>query len=107
VTGDFLVPRAAWDDQLVDVPCHRQPEGEFHQPRFRFALLQCQAEKHSFYTVPIKCSLMEQVWRPLIEDGLLRRRHAQTLRRAIFEPSGQAPPKESGFSGWDTRWRRR
>ena len=27
-------------------------------------------KKHSFYTVPIKCStLMEQVWRPLIEEA--------------------------------------
>ena len=73
VTGDrFLVPRAAWDDQLVDVSdVIDSQKAEFHPTalsgsRFYNAKL----KKHSFYTVPIKCStLMEQVWRPLIEEA--------------------------------------
>jgi multiple sugar transport system substrate-binding protein len=73
VTADrFLVPRAAWDDQLVDVSdVIDGQKAEFHptalaSSRFYNAKL----KKHSFYTVPIKCStLMEQVWRPLIEEA--------------------------------------
>ena len=73
VTGDrFLVPRASWDDQLVDVTdVIDSQRSEFHptalaSSRFYNAKL----KKHSYYTVPIKCScLMEQVWRPLIEEA--------------------------------------
>ena len=73
VTGDrFLVPRASWDDQLVDVTdVIESQKGEFHPTamlgsRFYNAKL----KKHAFYTVPIKCStLMEQIWRPLIEEA--------------------------------------
>ena len=73
VTGDrFLVPRAAWDDQLIDVTdVIDSQKAEFHPTalsgsRFYNAKL----KKHSFYTVPIKCStLMEQVWRPLVEEA--------------------------------------
>jgi multiple sugar transport system substrate-binding protein len=59
VTGDrFLVPRASWDDQLVDVTdVIESQKGEFHPTamlgsRFYNAKL----KKHAFYTVPIKCS---------------------------------------------------
>lgn len=73
VTGDrFLVPRAAWDDQLVDVSdVLESQKTELHPTaidasRFYNAKL----KKHAFYTVPIKCStLLEQVWRPLIEEA--------------------------------------
>ena len=73
VTGDrFLVPRAAWDDQLMDLTdVIDSQKAEYHPTalsgsRFYNAKL----KKHAFYTVPIKCStLMEQVWRPLIEDA--------------------------------------
>ena len=73
VTGDrFLVPRAAWDDQLIDLTdIVDSQKAEFHataiaSSRFYNAKL----KKHAFYTVPIKCStLLEQVWRPLIEEA--------------------------------------
>lgn len=73
VTGDrFLVPRAAWDDQLVDVSdVIETQKSEFHptalsSSRFYNAKL----KKRAYYTVPIKCScLMEQSWRPLIEEA--------------------------------------
>ena len=73
VTGDrFLVPQAAWNDQLVDVSdVIESQKAEFHPTaidasRFYNAKLKAR----SFYTVPIKCStLLEQVWRPLIEEA--------------------------------------
>src|SRR4051812_30697214 len=73
VTGDrFLVPKAAWDDKLVDVTdVVETQKSEFHPTaldasRFYNATL----KKRSFYTVPIKCStLMEEVWRPLVEEA--------------------------------------
>jgi multiple sugar transport system substrate-binding protein len=57
VTGDrFLVPRAAWDDHPTAMLGSR-----FYNAKLK---------KHAIYTVPIKCStLMEQVWRPLIEEA--------------------------------------
>ncbi len=73
VTGDrFLVPKAAWDDKLVDVTdVVETQKTEFHPTaldasRFYNATL----KKRSYYTVPIKCStLMEEVWRPLVEEA--------------------------------------
>ena len=73
VTGDrFLVPASAWNDQLVDLTDVLETQKhEFHETamlssRFYNAKL----KKHAYYTVPIKCStLMEQVWRPLIEEA--------------------------------------
>ena len=73
VTGDrFLVPRAAWDDQLVDVSdVIESQKAEFHATALSGSrFYNSKLKKHSFYTVPIKCStLMEQVWRPLIEEA--------------------------------------
>jgi multiple sugar transport system substrate-binding protein len=73
VTGDrFLVPRAAWDDKLIDLSdVIESQKTEFHQTAldssryYNLAL-----KKYSYYTVPIKCStLMEESWRPLIEEA--------------------------------------
>ena len=73
VTGDrFLVPRAAWDDQLVDVSdIVDSQKAEFHETAIASSrFYNSKLKKHSFYTVPIKCStLLEQVWRPLIEEA--------------------------------------
>src|SRR4051812_41347199 len=73
VTGDrFLVPRAAWDDRLVDVSdVVDSQKAEFHptaldSSRFYNATL----KQRSYYSVPIKAStLMEEAWRPLIQDA--------------------------------------
>lgn len=73
VTGDrFLVPQAAWNDQLVDVSdVIDSQKSEFlptalDNSRFYNAKL----KKRAYYSVPLKCStLMEQSWRPLIEEA--------------------------------------
>src|ERR1700709_2770880 len=73
VTGDrFLVPRAAWDDKLVDLSdVVDTQKADFYQTALdssRFYNLAL--KKYSYYTVPVKCStLMTQSWRPLIEDA--------------------------------------
>jgi multiple sugar transport system substrate-binding protein len=73
VTGDrFLVPRAAWDDRLIDVSdVIDSQKSEFHQTALdnsRFYNLA--QKKYSYYAVPIKCStLMEEVWRPMLDDA--------------------------------------
>ena len=73
VTGDrFLVPRAAWDDQLVDLSdVIESQKAEFHPTALLSSrYYNAKLKKHSFYTVPIKCgTLLEQVWRPLIEEA--------------------------------------
>src|SRR5262249_42672315 len=73
VTGDrFLVPQAAWNDQLVDVSdVIDSQKAEFlptalDNSRFYNA----KQKKRSYYSVPLKCStLMEQAWRPLIQEA--------------------------------------
>jgi multiple sugar transport system substrate-binding protein len=73
VTGDrFLVPRAAWDDKLVDVSdVIDTQKHEFHQTALansRFYNLAL--KQYSYYAVPTKCAtLMEEVWRPMLEDA--------------------------------------
>jgi multiple sugar transport system substrate-binding protein len=73
VTGDrFLVPRAAWDDKLVDVSdVVESQKHEFHKTALDSSRYYNAAQKkYSYYTVPIKCStLMEEAWRPMIEDA--------------------------------------
>ena len=59
VTGDrFLVPRAAWDDRLVDVSdVIGSQQHEFHQTALdnsRFYNLAL--KKYSYYAVPTKCA---------------------------------------------------
>src|SRR5215475_13759890 len=115
VTGDrFLVPRAAWDDQLVDVSdVIDSQKAEFHptsliSSRFYNSKL----KKHAFYTVPIKCStLMEQVWRPLIEEAGFSDADMPKTHDAYFDfsrPSRTSSvPRASVSMAWVTRWRRR
>ncbi|HEY0181416.1 MAG TPA: ABC transporter substrate-binding protein [Rhodopila sp.] len=73
VTGDrFLVPRAAWDDKLVDVSDVIDTQRhEFHQTALDNArFYNLSLKKYSYYAVPVKCStLMEEAWRPMIEDA--------------------------------------
>src|SRR6195952_4210506 len=73
VTGDrFLLPRAAWDDKLVDVSdVIDTQKNEFHKTALESSrYYNLSLKKYSYYAVPIKCStLMEQAWRPLIEDA--------------------------------------
>jgi multiple sugar transport system substrate-binding protein len=73
VTGDrFLVPRAAWDDKLVDVSdVIDSQKHEFHQTALDNSHYYNQVQKkYSYYSVPIKCgTLMEESWRPMIEEA--------------------------------------
>ena len=73
VTGDrFLVPRASWDDKLVDVSdVVETQKAEFHQTALDSSRFYNQKLKsYSYYAVPIKCgTLMDQVWRPLVEEA--------------------------------------
>src|SRR6201994_2336114 len=73
VTGDrFLVPRAAWDDKLVDltdvVDTQRH---EFHQTALDASqLYNARQKKNSYYAVPTKSSsLLMEIWLPLIEEA--------------------------------------
>jgi multiple sugar transport system substrate-binding protein len=73
VTGDrFMVPRAAWNDQLEDVSDVLESQRTEFLPtavassRFYNSKL----KKYSYYSVPSKCStLLEEVWRPLIQEA--------------------------------------
>ena len=73
VTGDrFLVPRAAWNDQLEDVSdvveCQKAEFMETALISSRF--YNVKQKKSSYYAVPIKAStLMQMVWLPLIEEA--------------------------------------
>src|SRR5437016_12461805 len=71
VTGDrFLVPRAAWNDQLEDVSdvveCQK---AEFTEPALISArFYNAKQKKYSNYSVPTKASsLLESVWLPMLE----------------------------------------
>ncbi|MBN8928003.1 MAG: carbohydrate ABC transporter substrate-binding protein [Rhodospirillales bacterium] len=89
VTGDrFLVPRAAWDDKLVDVSdVIATQQQEFHKTalessRFYNATLR----KHSYYSVPVKCStMMEESWRPLIEEAGFSDKDMPTTQDAYYD----------------------
>ena len=73
VTGDrFLVPRAAWDDQLIDVSdVIESQKAEFHPTALASSkFYNAKLKKLGTYAVPIKCStLLEQVWRPLVAEA--------------------------------------
>jgi len=70
--SSFVASRLAWDDKLEDLTdVIDSQKAEYHEiailgSRYYNAKL----KKHSYYTVPIKCAtLMEQAWRPLIEEA--------------------------------------
>lgn len=89
VTGDrFLVPRAAWDDKLVDVTdVVDTQKNEFHQTALDASQFYNAAQKkRSYYTVPIKCStLMEEIWRPLIEEAGFHDKDIPTTQDAFYD----------------------
>jgi len=71
VTGDrFLVPRAAWNDQLEDVSeVVESQKAEFTETALVSArLYNAKQKKYSYYGVPTKgSSLLVSVWLPLLE----------------------------------------
>src|SRR6201994_3579212 len=73
VTGDsFLVPRAAWNDQLEDVSdVVDSQKAEFMETALTSArLYNAKQKKSSYYAVATKASsLLLMVWLPLIEEA--------------------------------------
>src|SRR5215468_8792683 len=73
VTGDrFLVPRAAWNDQLEDVSdVVESQKAEFLETALNSARLHnAKQKKTSYYAVPTKASsLLESIWLPLLEEA--------------------------------------
>ncbi len=73
VTADrFLVPRAAWNDQMEDLTDVLDSQKSELIPTALLASRYYNAvqKKYSIYSVPIKCStLMNNVWRPLIQEA--------------------------------------
>ena len=73
VTGDrFLVPRAAWNDQLEDVSdVVESQKAEFTETALVASrCYNAKQKKQAYYGVPTKCSsLLESVWRPLVEEA--------------------------------------
>src|SRR6201987_4282348 len=73
VTGDrFLVPRAAWNDQLEDVSdVVETQKAEFIEPALPSArLYNARQKKNSYYAVPTKSSsLLMEIWLPLVEEA--------------------------------------
>lgn len=89
VTGDrFLVPRAAWDDKLVDVSdVIETQKHEFTPSALAGSRLYNQAKKaYSYYTVPVKCSsLMNEVWLPLTEEAGFTRDNIPKTQDAYYD----------------------
>ena len=73
VTGDrFLVPRAAWNDQLEDLSDVLDTQKAEFIPTAIDAsrFYNAKTKKYSFYSVPIKCStLLNSVWRPMVVEA--------------------------------------
>src|ERR1700744_2442865 len=73
VTGDrFLVPRAAWNDQLEDVSdVVDSQKAEFMETALTSArLYNAKQKKTSYYSVPTKASsLLMEIWLPLVEEA--------------------------------------
>jgi len=73
VTGDrFMVPRAAWNDQLEDVSdVIESQKNEFIATAMASSrFYNSKLKKYSYYSVPSKCSsLLEEVWRPMIQEA--------------------------------------
>ena len=73
VTGDrFLIPRAAWNDQLEDLSdVLNSQKSEFIPTAIEASrYYNNKLKKYSIYSVPIKCSsLMNNVWRPMVEEA--------------------------------------
>lgn len=73
VTGDrFLIPRAAWNDQLEDLSdVLNSQKSEFIPTAIEASrYYNNKLKKYSIYSVPIKCSsVMNNVWRPMVEEA--------------------------------------
>jgi multiple sugar transport system substrate-binding protein len=89
VTADrFLVPRAAWNDQLEDVTDVLDTQKAELIPTAIKASRYYNAgqKKYSNYSVPIKCStLMNNVWLPLVEEAGLSRADIPKTQDAFYD----------------------
>ena len=93
VTGDrFLVPRAAWNDQLEDVSeVVEAQKAEFTETALISArLYNAKQKKYSYYGVPTKASsLMNSVWLPLLEEVGFSAKTAGSITNIRFFPTVQ------------------
>src|ERR1700688_4116782 len=115
VTGDrFLVPRAAWNDQLEDVSdVVESQKTEFLETALNSARLHnAKQKKNSYYAVPTKASsLLNEVWLPLLEEAgfaptdMRARRTSSTIFSRSCRTS--CAPRASVSSASAIRWRRR
>src|SRR4029078_7109864 len=89
VTGDrFLVPRAAWNDQLEDV-CDvvESQKGECTGNALISArLYNAKQKKYSYYGVPTKASsLMNSVWLPLLQEAGFAATHMPPTQDKFYD----------------------
>ena len=86
--GTFFQPRAVWNDQILDISDVVATQEKLFLPA---ALDACRyynkaTKKRALYAVPIKCAtLMEQIWRPLVEDAGFSAEDIPATQDAFFD----------------------
>ena len=86
--GTFLQPRAVWNDQILEIADVVATQEKEFLPA---ALDACRyynktTRKHAYYAVPIKCAtLMEEIWRPLIEEAGMSADAIPATQDAFFD----------------------
>jgi multiple sugar transport system substrate-binding protein len=85
---NLIVPQAAWNDKLVDVSnVVDTQKGEFLQSALDSAhFYNNTLKQRSYYGVPIKgATLMEEVWRPMIEEAGYKDADVPTTQDKYFD----------------------
>ena len=85
---NLIIPQAAWNDKLVDVSdVVATQQGEFLQAALDSAhFYNNTLKKRSYYGVPVKGStLMEEVWRPMIEEAGYKDADIPNTQDAYFD----------------------
>ncbi|MEJ0016346.1 MAG: ABC transporter substrate-binding protein [Acetobacteraceae bacterium] len=89
VTGNlFLVPQAVWNDQLLDVSdVVETQKANLTKTALDSSYYYNNAQKkRSYFTVPIKCAtLMEEAWRPLINEAGFQDSDIPTTQDKYYE----------------------
>ena len=86
--GTFLQPRAVWNDQILEISDVVATQEKNFLPT---AVNACRyynktTKTRSLYAVPIKCAtLMEEIWRPLVEDAGLSIDNIPKTQDAYYE----------------------
>jgi multiple sugar transport system substrate-binding protein len=89
VTGErFFQPQAVWKDQILEISdVVATQQKEFLPAALESCLYYNKvAKKRGYYAVPIKSStLMEEIWRPLIEDAGMSADNIPATQDAFYE----------------------